>query len=43
MGADHPQPDGSRRHVLVLFPECPWYPHLVETVHYSFANRAIRY
>lgn len=32
MGRHRYQPIGPRRHVLVLLPECPWDPHLVEGV-----------
>ena len=43
MGRYHAQPYGARSHVLVLLPECPWHPYLVEAVYHSDADCAIRH
>jgi hypothetical protein len=42
VGAHHAEPDGARRHVLVLLPERPWRPHLVEALHHRHADHPIR-
>jgi len=43
VGSHHAEPDGARRHVLVLLPERARRPYLVEALHHRLANRPIRH
>lgn len=41
MGSHYSEPVRPRRHVLVLLPERPWRPHLVEGVGYSHPDHSV--
>lgn len=43
VGAHHAQPDGPRRHVLVLLPVRPGRPHLVEGVGHEAADYPVHH
>jgi hypothetical protein len=43
MGAYYHQPPRSRCHVLVLLPECSWYPRLVEGMDHSSSDHPVRH
>lgn len=42
MGTYHPESHGARRYVLVLFPKCQGYPHLVEALYHRPSNYTVR-
>ena len=42
MGSNYPQLDGTRCHVLVLFPERSWRSHLVEALHHPDTTAPVR-
>lgn len=42
MGPNLSEPFSPRRHVLVLLPERPWNPYLVEGMDYPSADHPVR-